>query len=143
MAKRIYLNTKITALGRAPAVRIAEMALRWCRRNIGVNYRKKYLPAWYIIKSPGCESLCGEYDCWDNEVYVYWDQCTDVRELINTCIHEWTHQMQPIRTKYYKYPGTYSRNPYERQARYNEIKYTPVVWKQIKTKLNGKRIKNS
>lgn len=130
----IFLKTPIPKLGRAPAVRIANMTLNWCKKNLGVNKRKKYEPVWSIRK--GEENICGEYDHEENEVLVYWDQCDDVRELISTCIHEWTHQLQPIRTKYFKYPGSYSRNPYERQAKRNETKYTPIVWKEIKQKIN-------
>jgi hypothetical protein len=136
----IYLSTPIKKVGRVEAVRIANFVLRWCRRELGVNKRKKYYPLWYIVK--GEEGLCGEYDHDENEVYVYWDQCDDVRELISTCIHEWTHQLQPIRTKYFKYPGTYSRNPYERAARRNEDKYTPIVWRLIKTKINKNGLRN-
>jgi hypothetical protein len=136
----IYLSTPIKKVGRVEAVRIANFVLRWCRRELGVNKRKKYYPLWYIVK--GEEGLCGEYDHDENEVYVYWDQCDDVRELISTCIHEWTHQLQPIRTKYFKYPGTYSRNPYERAARRNEEKYTPIVWRLIKPKINKNGLRN-
>jgi hypothetical protein len=132
----IYLKTPITKLGREPSVRIANMVLRWCRTNMGINKRKKFEPIWSVVK--GYDTDCGAYDADDNEVWIYWDQCSDVRELINTCIHEWTHQLQPIRTKYYKYPGSYSRNPYERQARRNEDKYTPIVWKELKHKINKK-----
>jgi hypothetical protein len=82
------------------------------------------------------DNTCGEYDCWDNEIFIYWNNCDNVRELICTVVHEWTHQNQPIVTKYYKYPGTYSRNPYERAAKYAEQKWTPVVWKEIKHKIN-------
>jgi len=131
----IYLSTRIKALGRAPTVRIANFALRWCKENIGVNNRKKYLPTWSIRKSYEPD-LCGEYDDTDNEVLIYYDNIDDVRELIATCIHEWTHQKQPITTKYFKYPGSYSRNPYERQARYNEKKYTRPLWEAIKHKVN-------
>jgi hypothetical protein len=138
----IHLNTPIERIGREPTVRIANMALRWCRRELGTNNRKKYEPVWSIVK--GFEpKICGQYDDTDNEVYIFWDQCDDVRELIQTCIHEWTHQNQPITTKYYKYPGSYSRNPYERQARYNEKKYTPILWDAIKNKVNGTRIRNT
>jgi hypothetical protein len=133
----IYLSTPISRLGREPTVRIANMAMRWCRTNLGVNRRKKYEPLWYIHKGYE-DKVCGEYDDTDNEVHIYWDQCEDVRELIETCIHEWTHQLQPITSKYYKYPGSYSRNPYERQARYNEKKYTPILWDNIKYKVNGR-----
>ena len=130
----IYLNTKVQGLGRAPAVSIAHMAMRWCKRELGVNKRKKFEPIWSIVK--GDDTDCGAYDADDNEVWIYWDQCEDVRELIQTCIHEWTHQLQPIRTKYYKYPGSYSRNPYEREARRNEDKYTKECWKHIKQNNN-------
>jgi hypothetical protein len=133
----INLNTPIERLGRQPTVRIANMALRWCKRKFGTNNRKKYEPVWSIVKGWEHE-VCGQYDDTDNEVYIFWDQCEDVRELIQTCIHEWTHQNQPITTKYYKYPGSYSRNPYERQARYYEKKYTPIFWDEYKDKINNK-----
>lgn len=136
----IELNTPIHTLGRGPTVRIANMALRWCRREFGINNRKKYEPTWSVWR--GIEpDLCGEYDHDENCVYVYWDQCVDVNELIATCIHEWTHQLQPITTKYFKYPGSYSRNPYERQARYKEKKYTPVFWDLYKHKINKTQCK--
>lgn len=136
----IYLSTRLKALGRAPTVRIANFALRWCKEHIGVNNRKKYLPTWSIRKSLEPD-LCGEYDDTDNEVLIYYDNIDDVRELIATCIHEWTHQKQPITTKYFKYPGSYSRNPYERQARYNEKKYTRPLWDAIKHKVNKTQCK--
>jgi hypothetical protein len=128
----IYLNTKVESLERKHAVAIANMALRWCRKHMGINGRKKYQPIWSVRK--GWESDCGEYDATDNEVHIYYNNCYDVRELIGTCVHEWTHQLQPILTKYDAYPGTYSRNPYERQARRNEDKYTKPCWAHIKQK---------
>lgn len=137
----IYLSTPLKQLGREPTIRIANMALRWCKRELGVNNRKKYEPIWYVRKADWPD-LCGEYDDEANEVLIYYDSIDTVRELLATCIHEWTHQLQPIRTKYFKYPGTYSRNPYERQARYNEKKYTPVLWADIKHKINKNGIRN-
>lgn len=137
----IYLSTPLKQLGRAPTVRIANMALRWCKRELGVNNRKKYQPIWTVRKADWPD-LCGEYDDEANEVLIYYDSIDTVRELLATCIHEWTHQLQPIRTKYFKYPGSYSRNPYERQARYNEKKYTPVLWADIKHKINKNGVRN-
>ena len=133
---KIYLSTPVAKLGRAPAVRIAKAALKWCERNLGLNRRKKWELKCYIRKAMAGDDTCGEYDCWDNEIYVYWNNCETVRELVQTCIHEWTHQNQPILTKYYKYPGTYSRNPYERAARYAEVKWAPIVWKEIRQTIN-------
>lgn len=133
----IYLKTPIDKVGRVDAVRIANMSLRWCKTNMGVNNRKKFAPIWSVRK--GYDTDCGEYDAEENEVLIYWDNCTDVRELIATCVHEWTHQLQPIRSKYFKYPGSYSRNPYEREARRNEDKYTGTIWKLIKNKINNNK----
>lgn len=132
----IRLDTPINEIGRREAVRIANMALRWCKGKLGINKRKKYEVKWYVRKGCGDEDTCGEYDATDNEVIIHWDNCTDVKELIETCIHEWTHQNQPILTKYDKYPGSYSRNPYERQARYAEKKWLPICWDELKTKIN-------
>jgi len=128
----IYLKTKVASIEKKHAVAIANMALRWCRKHMGVNNRKKYQPIWSV--RIGWDDDCGEYDATDNEVHIYYNNCHDVRELIGTCIHEWTHQLQPILTKYDKYPGTYSRNPYERQARRNEDKYLRPCWSHIKQK---------
>ena len=133
---KIYLSTPVAKLGRVEAVRIAKAALKWCERTFGVNRRKKWELKCYVRKSHDGDDTCGEYDCWDNEIYVYWNNCETVRELVQTCIHEWTHQNQPILTKYYKYPGTYSRNPYERAARYAEVKWAPILWKETKNNIN-------
>ena len=137
----IYLKTKVKELGRQEAVRIAKTAFKWCERTLGENRRKKWKLSTYIRKAHDGDDTCGEYDCWDHEIYVYWNNCDDVRELIATCVHEWTHSLQPIITKYYKYPGTYSRNPYERAAKYAEQKWTPIVWREIRHNIN-KQVKS-
>ena len=67
----IYLNTKVESLERKHAVAIANMALRWCRKHMGVNNRKKYQPIWSVRK--GWDSDCGEYDATDNEVHIYYN----------------------------------------------------------------------
>lgn len=133
---KIYLNSKTDRIGGKVASRIARITLKWCERTFGVNRRKKIPLKTYVRKGDVDDPTCGEYDCWDNEIYVYWNHCETVRELVQTCIHEWTHQNQPILTKYYKYPGTYSRNPYERAARYAEVKWCPIAWREIRHTIN-------
>ena len=78
----IELNTQIESLGRVQSVRIANMALRWCKKNLGVNGRKKWEPIWYVRKGWDEDGTCGEYDATDNEVYIFWNNCEDVEELI-------------------------------------------------------------
>lgn len=133
----VYLKTKLKTLDRGPTIRIANHALRWCRDNLGINKRKKYQPYWSITKGVDA-NLVGEYDSDENAVFIYYRGIEDVKELVQTCIHEWTHQNQPIATKYFKYPGTYSRNPYERAALYAEKKHYRALWDDIKQNINKK-----
>lgn len=131
----VYLNTPVAKIGRAGCVRIASMALRWCRKRFGENNRKKYKLDWYI-NTDNVYGDMGEYDPDDHTIYIYWHNHKTVKELIETCIHEYTHSKQPISTKYWKFPGTYSRNPYERAAKYAEVKYLPDCWVHISKRIN-------
>jgi hypothetical protein len=132
----VTLKSKIHKIGRAEAYRIASMALRWCRRKLGINKRKRTEPVWYIHKGYAHEN--GEYDASDNEIFIYWNNCDDVHEMIATCIHEWTHQLQPILTRYNDYPD-YRTNPYEIEAKGNEALYTGQCWDYIKSKINKRK----
>lgn len=131
----IYLSTRTKDIGRQQCARIINMSLRWCMRKLGENNRKKYSLNWYIQKQTIHKDM-GEYDGEDHEIFIYWNNNKTVQDLIETCIHEYTHSKQPIVTKYWKYPGSYSRNPYERQAKYNEKKYLPECWDHINNKIN-------
>ena len=134
----IKLETKTKTLGRAKTVSIANMALRWCRSNMGTNRRKKYDVAVTFYKSYEGDLDMGEYRYWDNEIIVYYNNCRTVSNLIRTIVHEWQHQLQPILTRYYKFDGTYRSNPYEKAARKAEKELTPVCWAHINKRLNKK-----
>ena len=69
----IYLQSDVNELGRKEAVRIARATLKWCERTLGVNRRKKWKLKCYIRKADEDDDTCGEYDCWDNEIYIYWN----------------------------------------------------------------------
>lgn len=113
------------------------MALRWCRKNMGINNRKRTLPTWSIIKSYDCVYEMGEYYADTNEVMIYWNNCHNVLDVVSTCIHEWAHQLQPILTKYSKWAGDYDTNPYEIEARMKEYDLTPICWTEIRKKINA------
>lgn len=132
---RIYLNTPAQALGRAGMLRIAGMVFTWCKKNLGINQRKAFQPIWYF-SSVKFGNLVGDYDDIDNEICIYYKNITDVRELISTIIHEWTHQNQPCRSKYNKWKGSYRKNPLEVEAYNAETLYTSPCWKEIKAKVN-------
>lgn len=116
------------------------MALRWCRRTLGTNPRKRYEPAWYVVKHDPLCSAYGVYDAYDNEVWIFWDNCPTVEDLIRTCIHEWKHQLQPILTRY-DYDESAMTNPYEIEARAAEAKWLDPCWQAIKGNVNKKFFK--
>ena len=130
----IQLNTKVSSLGINQIYSITNMALRWCRREMGVYRRRKYDPIWTVKR--GVDGDCGEFDCDENIVFIYWNNCETVKELISTCIHEWTHQLQPIASRYWEYEGDYYNHPMEKEARDNEKNLTPLLWEYINPKIN-------
>jgi hypothetical protein len=110
--------------------------MNWCRKEFGINKRKTYEVTWKCVKNWETDDECGQYLPEENEIEIYWNNMLTVREIIETCIHEWTHYHQPILTKYHKWQGSYSKNPFEVEARKNEKIYTPICWKEIKKKVN-------
>lgn len=100
---------------RKDAVRV----MNWCKVNVGLNNRRKYLPSleWH---SSSYDKDCGDYDFEDNIMSVYKNNHKSVVEIISTIIHEWAHYKQSTK-KYYEYDTIYNYqdNPYEIQA--NEL----------------------
>jgi hypothetical protein len=121
---------------RREIVKIINLTMKWCLHNFGPNKRKRYELTIACIKNTETDKECGQYCPEENLIEIYWNNLEDVREVIATCIHEWTHYKQPILTKYHKFTGPYCRNPFELEARKYEKKYTPLCWKDIKSKLN-------
>jgi hypothetical protein len=136
---RIYLNSPIEKLGRKEAVRIGNMVFTWCKKNMGVNNRKQYELTHYFTDWHDDKNVCGEYDDSSNEVFIYYKNLKDVREMIATIIHEWKHTLQPLRTQYQKYKGPYKGNPFEIEARRAEKLFLKPCWESIKNKVNKNR----
>lgn len=121
---------------RNDVVRIGRMAETWCRNNMGSNNKKKYQLETYYFKSYEGDTDMGEYDPQEHAIYIYYNNIDNVKELLQTIIHEWTHSLQPLTSKWREYNGTvYSRNPFERAAYKSEALYSEL-WKSIKPKLN-------
>ena len=134
--KRIYLNTRIDSLPRKEVVRIGNMVFSWCKKNMGINNRKHYFPTYYFSRWNDNPKVCGEYDDETNELFIYYKNLKDIREMIQTIIHEWQHQLQPLRTQYYKFKGPYNRNPFEIEARKAEKELLNPLWEVVKKKVN-------
>jgi len=118
------LLTKTNTLTLSKATSIAIATIDWCEKNIGINWRysrpKLTLLGGVINHMP--DTMYGEYDVEDNIIIINLKCNTYVRCLIKTIIHEYTHYLQPIKTKYQKLAKMhgYYDNPLEVEARYNE-----------------------
>ena len=122
---------------RAEALRIGRMAETWCRKNMGVNSRKKYDVVVTFYKSMEGDEDMGEYRYWDNEIIVYYNNTPSIKEFIKTIIHEWQHQLQTM-SKYDESLARtgYRNNPYEKEAIRAENEHYSTLWTSIKHKLN-------
>ena len=121
--------------------RIVRMTIQWCRELLGENHRRKNEFTYYVGPQPKrllkqYGKYYGCYDCLENKLNIYPENNKNVKELIQTTIHEYTHYTQPIRSKYYKLDEQYGyvRNPFEVVARKNEGLYK-LCWKQIKNNI--------
>jgi len=112
----------------------------WCENNIGVNWRYPR-PRFTLlggIVDDMAKTTYGEYDVEDNIISINLERNVYVRCLIKTIIHEYTHYLQPIKTKYQKLAKKhgYYDNPLEVEARNNEINLYRNCFKDIKKILN-------
>ena len=109
----------IKQFSRKDAVRV----MKWCETNVGLNYRRHYLP---ILEWHSKGEDCGDYDFEDNIISIYKNQHKSVIEIIHTIIHEWCHYKQSTK-KYYQYDEWfgYKNNPLEIEADKiaNKLKY--------------------
>jgi Zn-dependent peptidase ImmA (M78 family) len=99
---------------RSDAMRV----MNWCKRNVGLNYRRKYFPMleWH---NKSYDGDCGDYDFEENKITIYKSAHRSALDIIHTIIHEWQHYLQSTK-KYYEYADKYSyqNNPFEKQANY-------------------------
>jgi uncharacterized protein YjaZ len=129
MAKKVidnYLRKK----------KYAMLAIKWCKKNLGINDRKRTkLSVEFTTrkrKIKKCE-VYGNYCFYRNKMTIHESTCETIHDVVSTVIHEYTHYLQS-RILYQKYEKLYyySTNPYEREAKRNEKKYTILCIKEIK-----------
>ncbi len=111
-------------------------AARWCKKNLGVNRRRKHqlkVSVRITFKKSDQRDFHGSYYSNENRIIIYDLNCKTLEDVVSTVIHEYTHYLQSTK-KYWEYFQThyYSTHPYERQAKRNEIKYTSECLKTIK-----------
>lgn len=114
----------------------AKLTLKWCEKNLGINSRKRTKLILDFSERKRRKNniiFYGTYCFYKNRILLYLNNCKNLYDVVSTIIHEYTHYLQS-RTKYklYEKQYYYSHNPYERQAKRNEHKYTKICVKEIK-----------
>lgn len=116
---------------------IAKQVLKWCKENMGINYRRKSLPKVSVRinfrKDETERFIKGIYYSSENRIIVYSVNCETMDEVVSTIIHEYSHYQQSMK-KYWEYFEFYyySNHPYEKEARKNEEMYTKKCIRSIR-----------
>lgn len=127
------LITPTSTLDRSTVRQIVKLATQWCVNNFGVNNRRR-TPFTVSIRKQQSGSPCyGQFCHETNTITIFINHCYNVRLIVRTLIHEYTHYMQPIRGSYYKLLDEYGydNHPMEVEARESELQYNDC-WKYIK-----------
>ena len=114
--------------------------LKWCKSFFGLNERKRTKLVLEFTQRPRRikkHIVFGNYCFWRNKITIYLPHCESIEDIVSTMIHEYTHYLQS-RPKYqeYQFNYYYSTNPYEREAKRNEEKYTKFCIKEIRNLIN-------
>lgn len=129
------MNSNNTTISRRKR-KYAMLALRWCKKNLGPNYRKRTKLKLEIIEKRRFLKkaiIYGNYCFYRNKITIYEPSCKNIYDVVSTVIHEYTHYLQSRNQyKVYEQSYYYSTNPCEREAKRNEQKYTKLCIKEIK-----------
>ena len=113
---KITAKTKIEDLSKKKFKKLFKYSIRFCEQNLGFNKRKK-LPLEVLWSKNTNEDCYGWYDAADHTIQIN-ANCETVSDFTRTMVHEWTHSLQPVLSKYaklYKQYG-YDNHPMEIEA---------------------------
>jgi len=94
----IYAKTPTSTLTKKQIKKVLQFCAEWCYENMGVNNRKRSGLTYSFGKEE--EGFYGFYCPFANHIRLSLTECKTVGRLTSTFIHEYTHYLQPVRTKY-------------------------------------------
>lgn len=133
---KYYLKTRTEELTSKQIRNIVGEAVKWCEENIGTKVSRKRTFKYKVLTLPEVYTPSyGMYDYDKNILFVFRNYATDVKMVVRSVLHEYTHFMQNLRNYHVvlKKVG-YDNHPLEVQARGMECFYS-ICWKAIKNKL--------
>ena len=126
---KIFLKTDTSTLTRTAINKIAKETINYCVQTLGTKPSLE-LPAVSVVKRKS--RRYGQYDPIKNKIEIHYNICGDVKMVIKTIIHEYTHSLQNLRDYHFVLATVgYDKHPQEIEACKNEKLYSPC-WKQIK-----------
>ena len=130
----MYLKTPTHTLTTPMIRKVVCETILWCESNMGKK-RKRTKLSYKVLTQKNGEWCFGMYDPTTNAIIIHRNMCGDVRHVVRTVIHEYTHFLQDLRgySKVLREVG-YRNHPQEIEARGNEHLYSNC-WKEIKNKL--------
>jgi hypothetical protein len=138
----IRTNTNLNRLDHKSIRKIVDLTIKYCEVHLGVNRRRGQSGVIVMNQSPNAdEKRYGEYCPEYHVMKLFKNHITNVRCLIETTIHEYTHTLQPVKTNYaklYEKHG-YNNHPYEIEAVKNESLINEV-WPTIRKKLTKMKL---
>jgi hypothetical protein len=133
---KINLYTPLEDIPKQDIVMISKNALEWAIRNLGGKRMNNKQPLrlryrWNVKK------WSGEYIYKSNTIFVYPNGQRNVRDLIDTIIHEFIHHKQCMKRykRLLKRKG-YKDHPMEEEAIWFARMYRTPCWLSIKNKIN-------
>ena len=123
------LSTNLESLSRSELLKLNKCLIMACSEVLGSSNT--------IVRTTKRNSpyYKGYFDIEDNRIVIFRSSIKDIRDYVETFIHEWTHSRQmKISKMYYKMDSKYGydKNPFEIEAKENEKKFRPEVWKITK-----------
>jgi hypothetical protein len=87
-----------------------------------------------VENNPHEEEYYGLYCPVDNQISLYRDNLKTLGDFTRTFIHEYTHSLQPCRSKYAKMLDEYGydKHPFEIEARQNEVIHNRKLLSQLR-----------
>lgn len=101
---------------------ICKFGIKFCSKELGVNKRHRDELSFSIrTDRRRGDVYYGEYCPMINQISIYRNNINNVKDLIKVFIHEYTHSLQPIKTKYYKMLKQYGyeNHPFEIESNNN------------------------
>jgi len=130
------LRDKTKTLTMDQSYTLVMMTIRWCEKFFTPPHTKRRSSLCVMVHCSPAREVYGEYCERRNWLTINLSYCENVKDIVKTTIHEYTHFCQDLKeySLMTKQVG-YDDNPFEVEARYNEDTYYTNCWRSIKKDL--------